>query len=134
MLSRLLLVRRYAAKLIYECELHSQDDLGKAADLYSELQTHATKFRTESTEFLYDLDDSFYSASYLRAWAFEVMLREHLKTRFGERWWASTRAGSLLKDMWETGDRYTADEMASQLGLGPIVFEPLIDEFNHALS
>jgi hypothetical protein len=134
MLSRLLLVRRYAAKLIYECELHTGDSPGQAADLYSELQTHATKFRTESTEFLYDLDDSFYSASYLRAWAFEVMLREHLKTRFGERWWASRRAGNLLKEMWETGDRYTADEMASQLGLGPIVFEPLIDEFNHSLS
>ena len=70
----------------------------------------------------------------MRAWAFEVQLREHLKTRFGQRWWASPRAGSFLKEIWETGDRYTADEMAAQVGIGPIAFDPLIDEFNRALK
>jgi hypothetical protein len=36
--------------------------------------------------------------------------------------------------MWETGDRYTADEMAAQLGIGPIEFDPLIEEFNRAVK
>ena len=76
----------------------------------------------------------FYSASYVRAWAFEVMLREHLKTRFGPQWWTSRRAGDFLKEIWETGDRYTADEMAAQIGIGPISFDLLIEEFNQALK
>jgi hypothetical protein len=132
-LTRLLQARRYVAKLIYERQLHSEEDLSGAADRYAELQTEATKFKTETTEFLFDVDDAFYSANYVRAWAFEVMLREHLMTKFGNQWWTSRRAGTRLKEMWETGDRYTADQMASQVGLGPITFEPLIEEFNQAL-
>jgi len=134
MLARLVTVRRYAAKLAYERELHADDNLDRSSQLYSELQTSATGFKTEAAEFLFDLDDSFYSASYLRAWAFEVILREHLKTKFGARWWGSKRAGDFLKEMWETGDRYTADEMAAQIGIGPIVFDTLIDEFNRTLK
>ncbi|HMG36766.1 MAG TPA: hypothetical protein VKM94_22710 [Blastocatellia bacterium] len=134
MLARLVTVRRYAAKLVYELSLHDGADLSSAAALYAELQTAATGFNTQQTEFLYDLDDCFYSAGYLRAWALEVALRDYLKTRYGVRWWASTRAGSLLKELWETGDLYNADEMASQLGLAPISFDMLIEEFNRALK
>jgi hypothetical protein len=134
MLARLTTVRRHIAKLIYERELHSSEDLERAAEIYAESQSAATKFKTGSTEFLFDLDDAFYSASYLRAWAFEVQLRDHLKTLFGQRWWGSARAGSFLKEIWETGDRYTADEMAAQIGIAPITFASLIDEFNEALK
>ena len=134
MLARLVTVRRYVAKLMYEQKLHLGANLAASSQHYAELQTRATNFKTRPEEFLFDLDDSFYSASYLRAWAFEVQLREYLKTRFGARWWASRRAGYLLKEVWETGDRYTADEMASQIGIGPIKFDPLIDEFNLALG
>lgn len=133
MLARLVTVRRYVAKLIFERQLHLDDDLPNLSELYAELQTDATNFQAQAGEFLFDLDDSFYSASYLRAWAFEVSLRDYLKTRFSSRWWASRRAGSFLKEIWETGDMYTADEMASQIGIGPIRFDPLIDEFNAAL-
>lgn len=132
-LARLAVVRRYIAKLMYESHLHASEDLARAADLYAELQTSATKFKTSATEFLSDLDDGFYSASYVRAWALEVQLREHLRTRYGQRWWGSRRAGNFLKELWETGDRYTADEMAAQIGIGPITFDPLIDEFNQML-
>jgi len=41
--------------------------------------------------------------------------------------------GIRTEEIWETGDRYTADEMAAQIGIGPIRFDPLIDEFNAAL-
>jgi hypothetical protein len=133
MLARLVTVRRYVAKLMYELRLHVDEDLDGSSQLYAELQTRATNVKTGPGEFLFDLDDSFYSASYLRAWAFEVLLREFLKTRFGSRWWGSRRAGNFLKEIWETGDRYTADEMAVQIGIGPIRFDPLVDEFNAAL-
>jgi hypothetical protein len=132
-LARLAVVRRYVAKLIYESQLHASDDLAGAADLYAELQTSATRFQTSATEYLSDLDDGFYAASYVRAWALEVQLREYLRTRFGQRWWDARRAGNFLKEIWETGDRFTADEMAAQIGIGPIAFDLLIDEFNQLL-
>jgi hypothetical protein len=134
MLARLVTVRRYVAKLIFEERIHRTGNLADAAQLYAELQTQSTSVKTDPGEYLFDLDDSFYSASYLRAWAFEVSLREYLKMRFGSRWWGSLRAGNFLKQIWETGDRYTADEMASQIGIGPIQFDPLIDEFNASLT
>lgn len=134
MLARLVTVRRYVAKFMYERQLHLGEELAESAAVFAMLQTEATGFKTYPAEFLFDLDDSFYSASYLRAWAFEVSLREYLKTRFGSRWWSSPRAGDFLKEIWETGDRYSADEMAAQIGVGPIRFDPLIDEFNAALK
>jgi hypothetical protein len=134
MLAKLVTVRRYAAKFIYERELHSNGDLKSACDLYADLQTDATKFKTGEVEFLFDLDDGFYSAGYLRAWAFEVGLREHMKSRFGKNWWTSRKAGSFLKEIWETGERHTADEMASLIGIGPITFDWLIDEFATTLD
>ncbi len=134
MVSRLMAIRRYAAKFIYECELHSGNSLTNAAERYAELQTDATKFKTGESEFLFDLDDAFYSSSYLRAWAFEVALREYLKTKFDRYWWRSKRAGDFLKEIWHTGDRYNADEMAAQIGLGKIGFDLLIDEFNQKLK
>ena len=129
MLAKLVTVRRYAAKFIYERELHSNGDLERAARFYADLQTDATKFKTGEAEFLFDLDDGFYSAGYLRAWALEVQLREHIKSRFGKNWWTSRSAGNFLKELWETGERYTADEMAGMIGIGPITFDCLIDEF-----
>jgi hypothetical protein len=134
MLARLVTVRRYVAKLIFEERIHRNGNIATAPELYSDLQSQSTNFKTEPGEYLFDLDDSFYSASYLRAWAFEVSLRDYLKMRFGSRWWGSPRAGDFLKQIWETGDRYTADEMASQIGIGPIQFGPLIDEFNDSLA
>lgn len=133
-LTRLHIVRRYAAKLIYERTLHADNNLSSAPALYSQLQTNATKFQTGEVEFLTDLDDGFYSANYLRAWAFEVALRDYLKTKFDKRWWESKRAGNFLREIWHTGDRYDADEMAAQIGIGPINFDLLIDEFNRELK
>ncbi|MBI3654282.1 MAG: hypothetical protein HY231_24910 [Acidobacteria bacterium] len=133
-LMRLQVARRYAAKLLYERTLHSSGDLASSATLYAELQTSATKFHSGEAEFLTDLDDGFYSANYLRAWAFEVALREYLKTRFAKNWWTSRRAGNFLKEIWDTGDRYDANEMAAQIGIGPISFDLLIEEFNRELK
>lgn len=133
-LIELLMARRSVAKLGYERRLHTTATPAGAADDYAERLTNATRFKTAKAEYLSDTDDGFYVANYVRAWAFESQLREYLKSRFGQRWWAARQAGNFLKEIWETGDRYTADEMASQIGIGPIAFDLLIDEFNDALK
>ena len=131
-LTRLFTVRRYAGKFIFELGLHSGRN-GSGRD-YAEILRDATGFKTGDAEYLFDLDDGFYSAGYLRAWALEVAFRDYLTTRFGRQWWTSPRAGTFLKEIWETGDRYTADEIASQIGIGPINFDLLADEFLKTLA
>lgn len=90
--------------------------------------------RYPRSDALSDLDDGFYVADYLRAWALEVLVREHLKTRFGNRWWSSRAAGALLRELWATGSEYSADEIAAELGLGPICFEPLADDLRRGMA
>jgi cytidylate kinase len=133
-LIEMVMARRSIAKLVYEQRLHTDEDFARAAEDYAESLTDATKFKTSKTEYLSDTDEAFYVANYVRAWAFASQLRDYLQSRFGLRWWDSPRAGNFLKEMWETGDRYTADEMASQIGVGPLSFDLLIDEFNQALK
>jgi hypothetical protein len=132
-LHKLLYLRRYAAKLNYELVLHSTEDLDQASYTYAELLTPATKFRYQPEEFLFDTDDGFYTANYLRAWLFEAQLREYLKTRFGRRWWKQRAAAECLIDLWNTGERYTAEELAKLADLGRFSIDDLVGEFYQAL-
>jgi hypothetical protein len=124
----LLLVRRHAAKHGYEVELHAGKLAGAAGARYAELMTDAVRVRYGETGYLRDAGDGFEAADCLRAWAFEAQLREHLKTKFGARWWTSRKAGELLIDLWNTGGRYRAEELAKQVGLGELSFDWLASE------
>jgi hypothetical protein len=101
---------------------------------YSRLQTEATGFKRSPAFYLSDVDDGFYSAAYLRAWLFEAGLREYLLTRYGRRWWASTRAGDELIDLWNTGSRYSVEELSQMLSLGDLNFDLLAETWILAMS
>jgi hypothetical protein len=122
-------VRRFCAKLKYEIALHdgAQVRSPRLASTYAALQTEATLFRRSPKLYLTDVDNGFYAAAYLRAWAFEAGLREHMRTRHGRRWWASRRAGDELIDLWNTSSRYTVEELARLIGFGEISFDLLAD-------
>jgi hypothetical protein len=129
-------VRRYCGRLSYELMLHGTSSVRseQLADAYAQLQTAATGFRRSPLLYLWDVDDGFYAAAYLRAWAFEVGLREHLRTRYGRRWWASKRAGDELIDLWNTASRYTVEELAKLIGFGEVSFELLAESLISAVS
>jgi hypothetical protein len=133
-LRKLFAVRRYAAKLSYERVLHTSAALSEASRQYALWLTEATGFRHSGEEFLYDLDDYVYAANYLRAWLLEAQLREYLKTRFGNRWWKSPKATDFLIDLWNTGESYSAEELASLVDLGPLSLDDLANEFMTALD
>ena len=57
------------------------------------------------------MDAGFYVSAYLRSWAFETQLRDHLRERFGNEWFAQREAGSLLRELWAEGQKPTADEL-----------------------
>jgi len=125
---RLMEIRRHAAKVNYEVEFHAGKLAGNAGQRYVELMTDAVRVRFDETESLADLSDDFHSASYLRAAAFEVQMRDYLKTKFGSRWWALRKAGELLIDVWNTGQRYSVEALAAMLGLGELDFDCLATE------
>jgi hypothetical protein len=129
-------VRRYCARLRYELTLHDSPSVRSEhlAYAYAQLQAEATGFRRSPLLYLWDVDDGFYAAAYLRAWAFEVGLREHLRTRHGRRWWAARRAGDELIDLWNTSSRYTVEELAKLIGFGELSFDLLAESLIAAVG
>ncbi|MGH2981560.1 MAG: hypothetical protein ACRDKV_05920 [Solirubrobacterales bacterium] len=112
---KLFFLRRYAAKIAYELELHGAGaDLGSMAGRYAELLGGATGVEWTPSTWLEDVDSGFYVACYLRAWALEAKWRAALQERFGESWFAEPAAGQWLIGLWRKGQRHRADELAAE--------------------
>ncbi|HEY6055238.1 MAG TPA: hypothetical protein VIU86_15000, partial [Gaiellaceae bacterium] len=109
--SLLFFVRRYSAKLLYELELHSTEDLESMRPRYVELLGDALKIEPSGSNYLLDVDAGFYVTSDLRSWAFEAQLRDVLREEFGRAWFARREAGGLLRELWALGQKPTADEL-----------------------
>jgi hypothetical protein len=109
----LYLLRRYCGKLLYELEFHAATELDERAmsSRYVELLGGALKIEPSPTDYLGDIDASFYVTGYLRSWALQSQLRNHLRERFGFDWFANRDAGSLLRELWSEGHRLNADEL-----------------------
>ncbi len=109
--TQLYFVRRYCAKLLYEIEFFQADDPGTMRPRYAELLGEALKLPVNPETYLDDIDGSFYVIGYLRSWAFEAQLRDHLRTEFGTEWFARREAGSLLRELWALGQGPTAEDL-----------------------
>jgi hypothetical protein len=122
---KLYFLRRYAAKLLYELELHADGDTRSKGKRYADLLTAHVGVRYAPEDYLSDVDDGFYCARYIRAWMFEAQLRSVLTHRWGERWFANAEAGALVRELWSHGQRYAADELLQQMGEREIEIGPL---------
>lgn len=123
---KLWFLRRYAAKINYELELHSGPVDGQGGAYVYWLE-RAGRVRVPEERYLSDVDDAFYVAQYLRAWILEMHWRRHLERTFGEDWYNRPEAGEFIVGQWRLGQRDTADELAARLGSGLDV-TPLIEE------
>lgn len=132
-LYRAYLVRRYLGKLQYEIALYGGAVLTDAPKIYAESLRRCTGLEHDPESYLEDLTEGFYSAAYLRAWIFEVMLRDHLRSKYGKSWYRNRSAGGFLKDIWETGQLYSADELCREIGLGALDAQALGDEIEEGL-
>ena len=114
--TRLLMIRRYCGKLLYETELHSGVlPAGEAPRAYAALLEAAVGVDWPAASWLTDVDPFFYAARYLRAWAFETHLRAVLRERFGPHWFVEREAGALLQSLWREGQARGADELLGEL-------------------
>ena len=113
---RLYFLRRYAAKLRYELVLHGADaDLAAMPEVYARELGEATRIAWTPVTWLEDVDEAFYVAAYLRAWALESRWRAHLEERFGEAWINEPEAGEWLVGVWRQGQRLDADELIGEV-------------------
>jgi hypothetical protein len=130
--TRLLYLRRYAAKLAYELALHGPGGLseGEARARYARELSAAARVSWPAVTHLSDVDSGFYVACYLRAWALETHLRAHLRERFGEQWFAQREAGAALRALWREGQRCSAEELLGELTGAQLDFSALLADLD----
>ena len=112
---KLIFLRRYAAKLAYELELHSgskgREELRSS---YARRLSEALDVEWPEETWLADVDPFFYVARYLRAWALEARLARELESDFGPAWFAQRDAGRRLATLWRQGQPARAEELIGQ--------------------
>jgi hypothetical protein len=129
-------LRRYAfAKIAYELRLHGRPaaEIAAAAgllpaeaasgdlrELYRQLFSVAYAFELneqESQSFRTDVDDTFYSADYSRAFALAGMMHEAVRKRFGEDWYGNKEVGKFLRtQLFAPGTSLSSEDVAQRLG------------------
>ena len=130
------MLRRYAAKLLYEIELHSGEiPYDKLPDMYVERLTAATSFRYDVADAFIDVDPRYYAARYLRAWQLQAVLTESLIARYNEDWWRNPHAGPwMVAELLAEGQRELAQELAKRVSDTPLGFGPLIRAVERQLA
>jgi oligoendopeptidase F len=130
---KLVMLRRYAAKIAYELDLHdARPDLERMPARYAELLGTTTRVAWRRDSWLADVDPAFYVACYLRAWALETSWRSALRERFGARWFESAEAGEWLRSLWRQGQRLDAHELLAEALGEELDFRVLTREFASA--
>ena len=108
----LFIARRHAAKLSLELAL--ADSAAGAPDRYADALSRASGASIGDARWAVDIDPSFYSARYLRAWQLEAVAFAHLRERFDEDWFVNPRTGPFLGALWALGQSRDADQLASE--------------------
>src|SRR5205807_9633750 len=99
-----------------------------ASRAYAARLSGALRIDWPAETWLADVDDFFYSARYLRAWALESRLRRHLQERFGNAWFCEPEAGAYLRAPWRDGQARDADELLAQMSGEQLDLGALLDD------
>jgi hypothetical protein len=134
--------RGECAALLYALALDSAPDVRseQLAEEYVSRHAAATGFRHDAATRLCDASDFqdgiadagrpgglFRAATDLRARLFAAAFSEHLRSRYGRRWFASRAAGDELIDVWNTASRHPVEELARLVWGGQLSFDLLAD-------
>jgi hypothetical protein len=137
-LGELYALRRDAALWLYEQELYAGKfsglRAGEAPQQFTTSLREALCLQVSDAQHLRAVAQPLRSADRLRARAFAAQYAEHCKTKYGSRWWATRQAGEMLVDLWNTGHRYTVEELAALIGLGSLSYDWLAAAALAALS
>jgi hypothetical protein len=128
--------RRWCALLLWEAETDGVSDLRDEtlAQSYADRLTEATAFQHDAAFALSELPAPLELAGRLRGLLLAAALGDYLRVRYGRRWWAARRAGDDLIDWWNTGSRYSAEDLARAVGAGELSFDLLADSYREILQ
>ena len=127
-------LRSCAAQLQIEWT-EMQNGSATEADERSQIMSEASGFHIPRGAYLWIDEEPHTGTVRLRARLFAAQMREHLRTRHGSRWWASSSARDELIDIWNTASRYSVEELAQLTGAGELTnFDPLIELITKTLS
>ena len=132
-LYQMFLVRRYAGKLCFALQLNKQKSYEDMPEVFAETMKNYTGLRHNPESWLSELPGEFHSADYLRGWILEAMFREYMRSKYGNAWYFSRSASGFLKEIWETGQLYSAEELCGEIGIGNLDPQILIDELSEGL-
>ncbi|MHB1241909.1 MAG: hypothetical protein ACYC1P_00660 [Gaiellaceae bacterium] len=126
-------VRRYCAKLLYELEFHAATDPTTMRSRYVEILGDALKVEPSDTDYLSDIDSSYYVTAYLRAWAFSAQMTTFMREEFGTQWFKRREAGLLLTELWALGQRPTADALLKDVTGAAVELEAVAEAVREAI-
>lgn len=127
---KLYLLRRYAARFLFELTLHSRSDFSDPdlGDLYHTTLKRALHVPVDARNYLHDLEEAFHGTRFLRGWIFEAELRQILTNRYSARWYSRPAAGDFLAEIWSWGFRYDCDELAQRIRRWGLNLDPITQE------
>lgn len=127
-ISDLYMYTRYTAKFVSELEFFGQKDITNG-NIYADTLTKYTGFVYKPTSYLFDMDEGFYSADYLRAWLAEAQLSHFLKKDFGANWWENPESGHFLRSLWAKGTQPVVEQLMESFGYKPFDTHVLEERF-----
>ncbi len=125
-LRKLIILRYYCGKLLYESDSHGNDDYKERSEHYSETLKEATLAKHYESDYLIDIEPFFYSAVYLNATFIEASFGSFLRETFDEEWWRKKEAGNFLLNLWTDGGRITSKDILARCGVKEIDSTPLM--------
>jgi hypothetical protein len=131
-LFRIFLILSGIGKLRFALKLHASEPLDDAPRTFSAIMKTYTGLQYAPEAWTSESD--FTSADYLRGWVLEAMLREYLRTKYGSAWVSNSSASGFLKEIWETGLLYSADELCKEIGMGSLDPQVLADQLWEGLQ
>ena len=108
-------LRKLAFKLNYELFLSSTPGLEGKKQMYAGLKYRILHVKSSSSDYLSDIDTYFYSARYIRAWMLQSVLQNRLSSEFSSDWFINRKSGKYLKELWNSGQKYSADELSADI-------------------
>lgn len=124
---KLWFLRRYAGKLKYELLLHDGSGFEGKDELYRDILNDCSLMQYSKSDYLKDVDESFYCTNYIRAWIFEAQLKDYMQKKFGYDWFKKKKAGDFLREIWSYGQKYNPVEILQQLDFKELDINYLID-------
>ena len=108
-------LRKLAFKLNYELYLSGTPGLTGKKQHYPELKYKILHVKSSASDYLSDIDTYFYSARYIRAWMLQSVIQKKLSSEFTSEWFLNGKSGKYLKDLWKSGQKYSADELSADI-------------------